>query len=65
MKKLIWREAKLRKKIQKEITKEFDYKFIIINPESEDFDMNAIIGAIFNHINEANKNQLKIQLKNL
>ena len=65
MKKLIWREAKLRKEIQKEITEKLDCKFITINIESEDIDMNAIIGTSFNHINEANKNQLKIQLKNL
>ena len=48
------RKTKEKEK-QKEIKKDLEYKFIRINPDGEDFDMDARIATIFNHINEANK----------
>ena len=49
------RKEEEEKEKEKEIKEELDCKFIRINLESENFDMDAIIGTIFNHINKANK----------
>ena len=40
-----------------------DCKFIRINPDSEKFDGNAMIGTIVDHINEANKKLIEESTK--
>ena len=55
--------SKTKKKRQTEIRKELDCEFTRINPDSKDCDMDAIIGTIFNHINEANKKLIEESTK--
>ena len=45
-------------KREKVIVQEVRYKFIIINPDKEDFDISRVINEIFRHIKQSSNRTL-------